>query len=71
MVPTGIDGVAGVTAIDCSTGARQVSDAPGLVVLPLWAVISEVPLAATHVATPLDGPMVATAGVAEFHCTGG
>lgn len=71
MVPAGIDGVAGVTASDCSTGARQVSAAPGLVTLPLWAVIIAEPEAATQVATPLDTPMVATAMVSELHCTGG
>jgi hypothetical protein len=64
VAPLGIDGFAGVTAIDTSVAGVTVSSvAP--VMLPLVAEIVEVP-APTAVASPV-ALMVATPGVAEAH----
>ena len=70
IVPSAIDGVAGVTAIDTSAAAVTVSVVDPFTV-PEVAVIVAAP-SVTVVASPIVGPallIVATAGVSELHCT--
>jgi hypothetical protein len=63
-VPTGIEALAGVTAIDTSTAAVTVSVLEP-VILPIIALMLDV-LVATPVARPA-AVIVATAGADEFH----
>jgi hypothetical protein len=67
LSPFAIDGLTGVTAIDCSVAAVTVSVSPGLVTPLKAAVICVVP-----VPTPVASPalvIVATVGVPEVHVT--
>jgi hypothetical protein len=69
-VPSAIDGVAGVTAIDTSAAAVAVSVVEPITV-PDVAVIVAVP-SVMVVACPIVAPaslIGATAGVPELHCT--
>jgi hypothetical protein len=69
-VPSAIDGVAGVTAIDTSAAPVTVSVVVPLIV-PEVAVIVAVP-SPTLLANPCVGAallIVAAAGVSELHCT--
>ena len=63
-----IDGLEGVTAIDCRVIAVTVRESLGLTTMPRVAVISEVP-AVTPVARPVLAPMVATAVLEEAQVT--
>ncbi len=63
-----MEGIAGVTAMDCRVGAVTVSVSGGLTMAPCVAVIWELPIPAP-VARPVPGPMVATAGEAEAQVT--
>jgi hypothetical protein len=70
VVPSAIDGVAGVTAMETSVAAVTVSVVDPLME-PVVAVIVAVP-SPTPLANPCVGAavlIVATAGVAELHCT--
>ena len=64
VTPAAIEGLAGVTAIDTSTGAVTVSVAE-LVILPNVALMLEMPVV-TPVATPPD-MIVATPRADELH----
>ena len=63
-----IDGLEGVTAMDCRVAAVTVRAPLGLTTLPSVAVICEVP-AVTPVARPVLVPMVATALLEEAQVT--
>ena len=68
MSPLAIEGLPGVTAMDCRVGAVTVRVIAGLTMVPCVAVICEVPTPAP-LAKPVLVPIVATAPVAEAHVT--
>ena len=68
VVPLIMEGLAGVTAMDCSVAAVTVSVSGGLTTAPCVAVICALPIPAP-VARPVPVPMVATAAAAEAQVT--